>query len=90
MVQICIRILLIPFEWLEFVLECFETLSNGSNLHLNALNPFRMARICIRMPPITFECFESHSNGSNLYSNASNPIRMIRISIRMLQSISNG
>ena len=26
----------IPVEWLEFEFECFESLSNGSNLHSNA------------------------------------------------------
>ena len=57
MVRICIWMLWIPFEWLEFELECFETLSTGSNFHLNASNPFQMARICIRMLAITFECF---------------------------------
>ena len=55
MVQISIRKLLIPFEWLEFAFECFETLSNGSNLHSNASNPVRMIRICIRMLRILFE-----------------------------------
>ena len=59
----------IPFEWFEFAFECFESLSNGLNLHLNAslngynlhsndLNPFRMVRICIPMLQIPFECFE--------------------------------
>ena len=80
MVQICIRMIRIPIEWLEFELQYFEALSNASNLHLNALNPFRMVRICIRMLRIpfkwvefAFECFESLSNGSNLHSNASSP-----------------
>ena len=75
----------IPFEWLEFVFRRFESLSNVSNLHSNALNVFRMVRICIQMIQITFElfefafeCFESLSNGSNLNSNASNPFRMVR------------
>jgi len=59
---------------------------------LNASNPFRMVRICIRMLRIpfewfefAFECFESFSKGSNLHSNASNPFRMVRICIRMLR-----
>ena len=33
MVRISIGMLRIPFEWLEFAFECFESLSNGSNLH---------------------------------------------------------
>ena len=48
-VRIWIRKLRIPFEWFEFAFECFESLSNGSNLHSNASNPFRMVQICIRM-----------------------------------------
>ena len=82
---------LYPFRMARISLECFETLFNGSNLHWNASNPFRMARICIRMLPITFECFEfafecleSLSNASNLNLNASNPFRMVRICIWML------
>ena len=76
----------IPFELLEFAFEAFESLSNGSNLHSNASNPFRMVRICIRMLRIpfkwfefAFECFESLSNGSNLHLNGSNLFRMVRI-----------
>ena len=72
-----------PFEWLEFAFKCFESLSNGSNLHLNASNPFRMVSIYIRMLQIpyewfefAFECFESLSNGSNLHLNASNSFRV--------------
>ena len=49
MVQICMRMIRIPIEWLEFALQYYESLSNASNLHLKALNPFRMVRICIRM-----------------------------------------
>ena len=44
--------LLIWFEWLEFGFECFESLSNGSNLHSNASNPFKWFEF-------GFECFES-------------------------------
>ena len=33
--------------WLECLEFAFEFLSNGSNLHSNASNPFRMGRICI-------------------------------------------
>ena len=48
----------IPFELFEFAFERFEMLLNGSNLHSNALNPFRMVRICIRMLRIHFEWLE--------------------------------
>ena len=72
----------IPIEWLEFAFECFESLSNASNLHSIDSNPSRMVRICIRMLRIpfewlefAFECFESLSNGSNFHSNASNPFK---------------
>ena len=51
MVRICIRIRQIPFEWLEFELECLELLSNASN-------PFRIVRICIQMFRIPFKWFE--------------------------------
>ena len=50
--RICIRTLRIPFEWFKFA---FESLSNGSNLHSNASNPFRMVEIWIRMLRIPFE-----------------------------------
>ena len=40
------------FEWLELASECFEYLSNGSNLQPNASNPFQ---ICIWMPRIPLE-----------------------------------
>ena len=76
----------IPFELLEFAFQRFESLSNGSNLHSNASNIFRMVRIYIQMIRITFELFEfafeyfeSLSNGSNFHMNASNPFRMVRI-----------
>ena len=48
----------IPFDWLEFALEWFESILNGSNLDSKASNPFQMVRICIRMPQIPFEWFE--------------------------------
>ena len=51
MVRICIRMRQIPFEWLEFELECLELLSNASN-------PFRIVRICIQMLRIPFERLE--------------------------------
>ena len=70
----------IPFEWFEFEFECFQSLSNGSNLNFNASNPFRMVRIRIRMLPIPFEwlefeleCFEYLSSGYHFHLNASNP-----------------
>ena len=44
-VLISIRMLRIPFEWLEFAVECFISLSSGSNLHSNLSYPFRMVRI---------------------------------------------
>ena len=69
----------ITFEWVEFGLERFESLSNGSNLHSNASNLFRMIRIWIRILQIpfesfefAFECFESLSNGLNLGCNSLN------------------
>ena len=69
-ITICIRMVRIWFEGLEFTFECFESLSNGLNVHLN---PFRMVRIWIRKLRISFECFEfafenfkSLSSGSNL------------------------
>ena len=71
----------ISFEWFEFAFECFESLSNGSNLHSNASNPFQMVKICIRTLRIllkgflfAFECFEFGLN-------ASNPFRMVGICI---------
>ena len=70
----------------EMSFKCFESLSSGSNLDSNSLNPFPMVLIWIRLLRIPFECFESlsngsnlNSNGSNLNSNASNPFRMLRI-----------
>ena len=58
----------VAFEWLEslfnvkIAFKCFETRSNGSNLHLNASNPFWMVRICIRV-------FKSRSHSLNFHSN---------------------
>ena len=78
----------ISFEGFELAFKCFESLSSGFNINSNALNPFRMVRICSRMLHIPFEwfefafkCFISLSNGSNLNSNASNPVRLVRICI---------
>ena len=87
MVRICIRTLRIPFlgleiaferfESFEFTFECFVSHSNGSNLHLNTSNSFRMYRICFQLVGIPFEWFKFHSNSSN-------PVRMIRICFQML------
>ena len=59
----------ISFEGFKFGFECFESLSNGSKLDMNASHPFRVDRICIRLLRIRFEwlelafdCFESLSN----------------------------
>ena len=51
------------FEWFEFR---FEALWNGSNLHSNALNRFRMLRIL-------------HLNASNPFRMLRTWIRMFRI-----------
>ena len=74
----------IPLEWFEFAFEYFESLSSGSNLHSNALNPFEVVRIWIqmlRMPfewlEFRFECLKSLSSCSNLHSNASNPFEVV-------------
>ena len=76
--------------WIWF--KWFESISNGSILHSNASNPFRVVKICIRMLKtlfewfeFAFECFESLLNRLNLDSNASNPFWMIWIYIRMLR-----
>ena len=49
--RICIWMVRISFEWFIFAFEWFEFLLtwNGSNLHSNASNSFRMIRICIQM-----------------------------------------
>ena len=57
MVRIYIRMFQIHFEWLEFAFESLKSISNCSNLHSNASNPFRMVLIC-------FEWFKSFSKGS--------------------------
>ena len=36
MVPICIKMVIIPFQWLEYELECFNSHSKGSNFHSNA------------------------------------------------------
>ena len=45
MIKICIRMLRIPFEWLEFAFECLESLWKDLILDLKGSNPFRMIRI---------------------------------------------
>ena len=73
----------IPFEWLEFVLEWFKSLSNGSKLNSNVSRMVRMRIQKLRIPfewfEFGFESFESLSNYWNLHSNASNPIQMLGI-----------
>ena len=55
MVGICIGMFRIPFEWLEFALEWFESLSNGGDLVLKASNLFRMVLMYFGMLRILFE-----------------------------------
>ena len=80
-----LRIRQIPFEWLEFGVECFESRSNSSNLHLNSWNLHSIALnlFC----KFAFEYFEFHLQGSNLPWNALNPFRMVRICIRILRGL---
>ena len=85
----------IPFELLKVVFECFETVSNGSNLHSNALKPFRKglnlhsnASNHFPMLRIPFECLESLLNPSNLHSNASNPFH--EFAFECFQTLSSG
>ena len=59
MVSICIRMLQIPFELLEFAFKCFESHLNGSNFHSNALNLVRIVRIPLECLDFVFEGFES-------------------------------
>ena len=87
-----------PIQLVRIWIRIISIHSNGSNLNLNASNPFRTIQTCIRMLRIPlewiefgFEFFESISNGlnldsnvSNLDSNALNPFRMVRIWIPML------
>ena len=111
MVRICIWMLRIPFEWLEFVFvcfetfkrfefafECFESLSNGSTLHSNASNRFRILSICILILRIPFEWLEFVFEGFETFkgfefafecfeflSNDSNLNSKIRIPIEWLE-----
>ena len=70
-VQICIRMLRIPFRWFEPAFELIESHSKGSNLPSNVSNFVQMVAICIQMVRIpfdclkfAFECFKSFSNHS--------------------------
>ena len=70
MLRICIKMVRIPFEWLEFAFERFIFLSNDSNLDSNSSNLVRSVQIWIRMLRMPFEwfefaleCFEFLSNG---------------------------
>ena len=80
MVRGCIRMLRIPFEWLEFGFDCFESLSNGQNLHTNSQNPVRTFRFWIGMLRTSFEWLEF---GFKLFKSFLN-------GIGMLESLSNG
>ena len=80
MVEICIRMLRISFEWFKFGFERLESLWNILNLHLNDSNPFWMVRTWFRMVRIpfkwfeyAFKCFQSRLIGSILHSNSENP-----------------
>ena len=70
MVRICIQMLRMSLEGLEFAFECFESCLNGLNLHSNASNLFQRIQVCIRLVRIpleclefAFECFKSLLNG---------------------------
>ena len=82
-----------PFEWLEFALECLGCLLSGSNLLLNASNPFRMVRIQIRMLSIpfewfefAFECFESLLNGQIYNQMLRIPFEWLEFAFECIQS----
>ena len=88
MVQIYNRMLRITFEWLEFGFECFESLSNGSNLHSNASKwlewldfPFESLSNGFKYK---FEPFESDLKHSNAKSNHSHQIRNIQMQIQTI------
>ena len=108
MLRICIRMLWIrfklldigfriSFEWLGFAFECFESLSNGLNLHSNSSYLVRRVRICIWMLRSLFDWlqfefewlessvnpFEFFESCSKLHSNASNLFRKVPVWIRM-------
>ena len=78
MVGTGIRMLRLPFEWLELAFECFESVQMvGIGI--------RMPRMPFKWLELAFERFESRSNGWNWHLNASIPVRMVGIGIRMLQ-----
>ena len=81
MFRICIQMVRITFEGFEFAFDCFESRSNGSNLHSNEFSlesPSNgshlhyIARILYECFEFAFDYFESRSNASNLHSNGSN------------------
>ena len=73
MVEIGIQMHRMLFELFELVFECFESCSNGSNFHSNALNPVRM---------VSLNC---HSNASNLVRMVGICIRVLRITFEWLK-----
>ena len=64
MIPICIRMVGISFQWLEYAFECFESRSKGLNLHSNASNLVRMVRICI------WSCVKWGSTNTSWHINA--------------------
>ena len=85
-VQICIRMLWIPFEWFEFAFKRLESLSKGSKFpFLMVWNWSRKLWVSFEWFNFTFECFESLSNGSNLHWNVSNPFEMVQMWFRKLR-----
>ena len=48
----------IHFEWFKFAFECFKYGLKGVNLYLDALTPYQMAQIYIRMLQMPFEWLE--------------------------------
>ena len=72
----------IPFEWLEFAFQRFQSLSNGSNLNSNASNFFQMVRICIRTLRIPFEWLEFQLECFELLSNASIPFDLFEFAFK--------
>ena len=75
--RICIQMLQIPFEGLEFAFKCFESLRVVSIW-------IRMIRIPIKRFEFGFQCFESRLNGQNLHTNPSNLVQRVRICNRMI------
>ena len=60
---------------LEFSFDCFESGSNGLNMHSIAYKLIRVVRIW----------FESLSKGSNFHLIVSNVVQMFRINIGMVR-----